>query len=56
MDVRIMLNILLTDPIHPNKDATDASYHRNMDYLLSNDSHVVLASHNNDTVKLAKKQ
>ena len=47
---------LLTDPIQPSKDATDASYHTNMDYLLSKDAFVVLASHNNDTVQLAKKQ
>ena len=51
-----LFHLFLTDPIQPSKDATDASYHKNMDYLLSNDAFVVLASHNNDTVQLAKKQ
>ena len=46
-----------TDPIHDNKVATDESYNRNADYLLSqNDTFAFLATHNSGSVEMAKKK
>jgi len=46
-----------TDPIHDDKVATDDSYNRNADYLLShNDTYVFLATHNSGSVEVAKKK
>ena len=45
------------DPIHSDKMATDSSYDRNIDYLLSKkDSFLFVASHNLESVIVAKKQ
>jgi len=45
------------DPIHDDKVATDESYNRNADYLLSqNDTFAFLATHNSGSVEMAKKK
>jgi len=49
------------DPIWPNKTATDDCYHKLMDFLLrekaarpaSTAVHMMIASHNEDTIRLA---
>lgn len=44
-----------TDPIHNSKAETDASYHKNMEHLMSlDDTFLCVASHNSDTVCTAK--
>ena len=46
-----------TDPIHSDKLATDGSFNRNADYLLSQDDiFVFLATHNNDSVQMTKEK
>ena len=48
---------LFIDPIHCDKKATDASYDKNIDYMLSKeDSFLFLASHNLESVIIARKQ
>ncbi|XP_065891514.1 hydroxyproline dehydrogenase-like [Dysidea avara] len=45
------------DPIHSDKLATDGSFNRNADYLLSQDDiFVFLATHNNDSVQMTKEK
>ena len=49
-----------TSPIHPSKQATDRSYHKALDYLLSEAQrahvHLVIATHNRESVQQAVKK
>ena len=47
----------MTDPIHSDKQATDESYDKNINYLLSHkDSFLFVASHNLESAFVAMKQ
>ena len=55
--MKITFQINLTDPIHDSKAATDDSYHRNMEHLISlQDTFLCVASHNSETIYKAKEK
>ena len=57
MGCRYCYTVTMTDPIHCDKMATDTSYDKNIDYLLScKDSFLFVASHNLESVTVAKER
>ena len=53
----IITHSAVTDPIHCDKQATDSSYDKNINYLLSHkDSFLFVASHNLESAFVAMKR
>ena len=56
-NARLYVILLYLDPIHDDKTATDCSYDKNIEYLLSHKNcFLFVASHNLQSVMVAKKQ
>ena len=48
---------MYVDPVHDDKKATDVNYDKNIDYVLSHkDAFLFVASHNHESVNVAKKR